>query len=66
MAKPTPKPDLPERRLQLRFPAELYAAVYALADDEMRTLNATVALLLTEALAARGIRVSPRRRKARE
>lgn len=63
MAKPTPKPDLPERRLALRLDAALYEAVRATADDEVRTMNATATLLLREALAARGVVVPPPKRK---
>lgn len=63
MAKPTLRPERPTRDVRLRLPADVYAAVFALADDEMRTLNATVLLLLHEALSARGLLAKPARKR---
>ena len=53
MARATPKPEQSERRIQLRVSAPLYAELHAASERELRSLNATVVVLLTEALAAR-------------
>lgn len=42
-----------EKRITLRLPAELHADIEELAQEDLRSLNAEIVVLLREAVAAR-------------
>ena len=51
-----------EVKTQLRLPTELHGQVKRLADEDLRSLNAEIVILLREALQARGVEsAAPRR-----
>lgn len=42
-----------EKKYPLRLPAEIYDAIAALADEDRRSVNAEIVVLLEEAIATR-------------
>jgi hypothetical protein len=45
--------EIDEKRITLRLPTDVHASVAQLADQDVRSLNAEILVLLREAIAAR-------------
>lgn len=59
------EPEPTEKRLTIRLPRDVYTRLDDVAEEELRSLNAQIVVLLTEALELRSRRNGPRSTRQR-